>query len=158
MRLTATTNRLEKLNANNTYVTGPSSVQPIITGPITFNTKTPRAKVLSGTGGDNAWFSFPRSTFQYLTNSYNQIFTVDYTINCPYLTLVKRGTLEVTISGTTAYVKDSYTSNNATEGDRISFTAKVNASKNLVTIYYYNGTATPADQRPNIIYTYTVRQ
>lgn len=153
-----TFDRLEKLNANNTYVTGPSSVQPIITGPITFNTKTPRAKVLSGTGGDNAWFSFPRSTFQYLTNSYNQIFTVDYTINCPYLTLVKRGTLEVTISGTTAYVKDSYTSNNATEGDRISFTAKVNASKNLVTIYYYNGTATPADQRPNIIYTYTVRQ
>ena len=153
-----TFDRLEKLNSTITYVTGASSVKSIITGPATFNTKTPQVKVLTGTGGDNPWFSFPRSTFQYQSNNYNQIFTVDYTINCPVLSLVKRGTFEVTITGTTAYVKDSYTSNNATEGDKISFTAKVSASKNLVTLYYYNGTATPADQRPNIIYTYTVRQ
>ena len=150
--------RLEKLNVNTSYVTGLASVKAIIDGPATVVTKAPQVKVLSGTGGDNAWFSFPRSTFQYQTNGYNQIFTVDYTINCPYISLVKRGTLEVTITGTTAYVKDSYTSNNATEGDKISFSAKVDATKNLVTIYYYNGTATPADQRPNIIYTYTIRQ
>jgi hypothetical protein len=150
--------RLEKLNADNSYVIGLSNVQSIISGPATITTKTPQVKILSGTGGDNPWFSFPRSVFQYQNNTSNQIFTVDYTINCPYLSLVKRGTLEVTISNTTAYVKDSYTSNNATDGDKISFTAKVSTSKNLITLYYYNGTATPADQRPNIIYTYTVRQ
>jgi hypothetical protein len=153
-----TFDRLEKLNADNTYVIGLSNVQSIISGPATITTKTPQVKILSGTGGDNPWFSFPRSVFQYQNNTANQIFTVDYTVNCPYLSFVKRGTFEVTVSGTTAYVKDSYTSNNATEGDKISFTAKVSASKNLITLYYYNGTATPADQRPNIIYTYTVRQ
>jgi hypothetical protein len=153
-----TFDRLEKLNETIFYVTGLSNVKSIISGPATITTKTPQVKILTGTGGDNPWFSFPRSVFQYQNNSSNQIFTVDYTINCPYVSLVKRGTFEVTVTGTTAYVKDSYTSNNATEGDKISFTAKVSASKNLVTLYYYNGTATPADQRPNIIYTYTVRQ
>jgi hypothetical protein len=150
--------RLERINFDNSYVTGASSVKPIISGPAIFKTKTALVKPMTGTGGNNPWFSFPRSTFQYLTNVTNQIFTIDYTINCPYVSLVKRGTLEVTVSGTTTYIKDSFTSNNSTEGDNISFSAQVNATKNLVTIYYYNGINTPALQRPNILYTYTVRQ
>jgi hypothetical protein len=144
--------RLDKLNANNTYVTGPSSVQPIINGPFFFKTKAPLVKTFSGSGGGNPWFSFPRSTYQYSNVDYSQIITIEY--SCQFLTAIKRGTLEVTVSGTNAYVKDSSTANDATNGDKISFSARVDATKNLVTIYYYNGTG----QIPTTIYTYTVRQ
>ena len=153
-----TFDRLTKLNADNSYVTSPSNVQPIINGPFFFKTKAPLTKTFSGTGGDNPWFSFPRNTFQYNNATFNQIFTVEYTITCPYISLIKRGTLEVTVDGTTTYVKDSSTANDTTNGEKISFSAKVNAAKNLVTIYYYNGTATPSANRPTTIYTYTVRQ
>jgi len=150
--------RLDKLNADNSYVTGAASVQPLVNGPYIFKTKAPLVKTLSGTGGGNPFFSFPRSTYQYNNADYNQTITVEYTITCPYISLTKRGTLEVTVDGTTTYVKDTSTANDTTNGEKISFSASVDATKNLVTIYYYNGTATPATQRPTTIYTYTVRQ
>jgi Major tropism determinant N-terminal domain/Pectate lyase superfamily protein len=153
-----TFDRLIKLNADNSYVTGASSVQSIINGPFIFKTKAPLVKTFSGTGTGNPWFSFPRNTFQYGNASYNQTITIDYTITCPYISLIKRGTLEVTVDGTTTYVKDSSTANDTINGEKISFSADVNTGKNLVTIYYYNGTATPSAYRPTVIYTYTVRQ
>ena len=146
--------RLTKLNSSNEYITNASSVKSVIKGPVLFKTKTSLVYEIPGTGTGFPWFSFPRSTFQYGSNVYNQIITIEYTINKPAIGLIRRGEVEITVSGTTALVKDNFSTNNQAEGSAIGITATVDTTKNLVTVYISNSSA----YLGNILYSYNVRQ
>jgi hypothetical protein len=92
--------------------------------------------------------------YQYSTNAANQLFTIEYTINKPAISLIRRGILEIMVSGTVATVKDTYTASEQTEGDKVTFSAQVDPTRNLVIVYVSNQSV----YLGNILYTYTVRQ
>ena len=149
-----TFDRMTKISASRTYVTSASSVQSLVKGPVSLQTKTPLVYNITGSGSGLQMFWYPRSTFQYSTNLANQLVTVEYTINKPSISLIRRGTLEIMVSGTSATVKDTYTASEQTEGDKVTFSAQVDPSRNLVIVYVSN----QSSYLGNILYTYTVRQ
>lgn len=152
-----TFDRLEKINTGISYLIGPSNVKSIIDGPAAIKSRSTAVYNITGAGTNLPVFGYPRSTFLYGSTNLadaNQLITVEYTINKPDISLIRRGTLEVMVSGTTATVKDTYTSSEQVEGDKLSFTASVNTAKNLVIVYLANQSV----YLGNILYTYTVRQ
>jgi hypothetical protein len=149
-----TFDRLTKVNASRAYITGASSVKSLIKGPVSLKTKSPSVYNITGSGAGLQMFWYPRSTYQYSTNAANQLFTIEYTINKPTISLIRRGTLEIMVSGTSATIKDTYTASEQTEGDKVTFSAQVDPTRNLVIVYVSNQSV----YLGNILYTYTVRQ
>ena len=149
-----TFDRLTKIAASRTYVTSSSFAQSLVNGPVSLKTKAPLVYNITGSGSGLQMFWYPRSMFQYGTNTANQLITVDYTINKPSISLIRRGTLEVMVSGTSATVRDTYTASEQTEGDKVTFSAQVDPVRNLVVVYISN----QSSYLGNILYTYTVRQ
>lgn len=149
-----TFDRLTKVNASRNYITSASSVQSLIKGPVSLKTKSPSLYNITGSGSGLQMFWYPRSTYQYSTNAANQLFTIEYTINKPAISLIRRGILEIMVSGTVATVKDTYTASEQTEGDKVTFSAQVDPTRNLVIVYVSNQSV----YLGNILYTYTVRQ
>jgi hypothetical protein len=149
-----TFDRLIKINGSRTYITGPSTVKSLVNGPVSLTTKSPSVFDIPGGGSGIQVFWYPRSMYQYSTNVANQLFTIEYTINKPSISLIRRGTLEVMVSGTDATVKDTYTASEQTEGDKVTFSAQVDSVRNLVIVSISNQSAFLG----NILYTYTVRQ
>jgi hypothetical protein len=131
-----------------------ASAISLIAGPAVLTSKTPNVYNITGSGSPVPMFVYPLSKYRYETNSTVQIITFDYTINKPTIGLVRKGTLDVVVSGTTATVKDVFTSNDDIEGPKVIFNAQVNVSRNLVVVYQNN----QSTAKGNIIYTYTVRQ
>lgn len=143
------------VDQGSTYLTQNSTASAVnvVSGPVVLTSKT--ANVYNITGRDPVpMFVYPRGTYRYGSNSTVQTITLDYTVNKPTIGLVRRGTLDVVVDGTTATVKDVFTSNNDVEGAKVMFSAQVNTARNLIVVYQNN----QSDVKGNIIYTYTVRQ
>lgn len=126
----------------------------LVNGPVVLTSKTPNVYNITGSGSPVPMFIYPRSTYRYGVNPNVQIITFDYTINKPTIGLVRKGTLDVVVSGTTATVKDVFTSNDEIEGPKVIFNAQVNVARNLVVVYQNN----QSSAKGNIIYSFTVRQ
>lgn len=155
-----TFDRMRSINSGTSYLiyTGPQSVKSIISGPVELTTKGPQVYNILGSG-INQFFAFPRSTFSYTgtlggTNLANQIISMDYTINKPQIPLIRKGTLDVIVSASSATVRDSYTSSEEETSGGVVFTAEVNTVTNLVKIILRNNSIFNG----NVIYTYSVRQ
>lgn len=131
-----------------------ASAVTLVSGPVVLTSKSPNVYNIIGSGSPVPMFVYPLSSYHYSTNTNVQIITFDYTINKPGVSLVRRGTLDVVVTGSTATVKDVYTSNNDVEGAKVIFTAQVNPTRNLVVVYQNN----QSSAKGNIIYSYTVRQ
>lgn len=151
-----TFDRLNQINLNSVYLTQNSTatVKSIISGPAVITPKSPLTYDITDTGSSVPMFVFPRSTYQYKNTPSNQIITVDYTINKPSISMIRKGSLDVIINNTSATVKDSYTTNDDVEGAKLTFTAAVSTSRNTVSVLVNNQSVYSG----NIIYTYTVRQ
>ena len=149
-----TFDRLTKVSSNVRFVTSASTVRSLVHGPVSLKTKTTQVYNITGSGSGFPFVWIPRSQYQYSTNSFNQLLTIEYTVNKPNISLIRRGTLEIMVSGTTATVKDTYTSSEQTEGDKMTFSAQVDPSRNLVVVYLSNQSV----YLGSIFYTYTVRQ
>lgn len=151
-----TFDRLNLLNLGTSYLASNSTAtaKSIVAGPVTLTSKGPQVFNITGSGSSVPMFVFPRSTFQYNNNLNNQIITLEYTINKPAVPMVRKGTLDVVVSGSSATVTDHFSTNNDIEGDKVTFTADVDATRNLVIVKQNNQSA----YLGNIIYTYTVRQ
>lgn len=160
-----TFDRLRAINSGTSFLTmgGPSvisTVKPIISGPVELTTKNPEVYNISGSGV-NQFFALPRSTFSYqggtsvvTPNPANQVITMDYTINKPAISLIRKGTLDVIVSSTSTTVRDSYTSSVEETSGGVVFAAEVSTVTNLVKVTLRNNSSVNG----NIIYTYTVRQ
>lgn len=150
-----TFDRLNKLNLGSTYLAPNSTAttKSVVSGPVTLTSKGPLVYNIIGES-ITPIFVFPRSTYQYSTNAANQIITIDYTINKPDVSLIRKGTLDIIVSGTTSSLTDSYSTNNVIEGEKITFLSEVSTSRNLVIVKQNN----QSSAKGNIIYTYTVRQ
>lgn len=155
-----TFNRLEVMNSGTTYITyaGLSPIKSLISGPVELTTKGPQVYNILGSG-INQFFVYPRSTFGYTgtlggTNPANQIITMNYTINKPQIPLIRKGTLDIIVSASSATIRDSYTSSVEETSGGVIFTSEVNTVTNLVKIILRNNSVYTG----NVIYTYTVRQ
>lgn len=155
-----TFDRLRAISSGTSYLTytGPTTVKSIISGPVELTTKGPQVYNILGSG-INQFFVYPRSTFSYTgtlggANPANQIISMDYTINKPQIPLIRKGTLDVIVSASSATVKDSYTTSIEETSGGVVFTAEVNTVTNLVKVTLGNNSTFNG----NVIYTYSVRQ
>ena len=132
----------------------------LIRGPAVLTAKSPLVYNITGGGAAVPMFVYPRSVYQYGTNPTEQIITIDYTINKPTVSMVRRGTLEIIVNNTTTTIKDSYSANDEIEDRTVIFSSQVNIARNLVIVYQNNqrNSVTGVTSLGNIIYTYTVRQ
>jgi hypothetical protein len=155
-----TFDRVRVINTGTTYGLIPATAKSLVDGPVSLRSKGTLVRNIVGIGSQSdIVFVYPRSSFQYGTNPINQLITIEYTINKPTRSLVRRGTLEILVTGTTAQVKDTYTGTvEEFDGNGLPsgavFTAVVNSTKNLVIVYINNLSGTTG----NILFTYTVRQ
>ena len=164
-----TFDRIGVINSGTQFLSGTSIAKPIVTGPVTLESKGPNVFVLPGsiTSNPQPFFGLPRSAFTVGSNSANQLITVEYTINKPHAAMLQRGTLEIMVSSTTATIKDTYMSTVSiadeslpSPPERVSFSTAVNSLTNIVSINITNNTTATSNvtNKGNIIYTYTVRQ
>jgi hypothetical protein len=79
---------------------------------------------------------------------------MNYTINKPQIPLIRKGTLDIIVSASSATIRDSYTSSVEETSGGVVFTSEVNTVTNLVKIILRNNSVYTG----NVIYTYTVRQ
>lgn len=155
-----TFDRLAVISSGTTYITyaGLLPIKSLISGPVELTTKGPQVYNILGSGV-NQFFVYPRSTFGYTgtlggTNPANQIITMNYTINKPQIPLIRKGTLDIIVSASSATIRDSYTSSVEETSGGVVFTSEVNTVTNLVKIILRNNSVYTG----NVIYTYTVRQ
>jgi hypothetical protein len=123
----------------------------VVSGPVTIKSKSPI--VFDFSPGLNPMFGYPLSTTAYSSNQPNQTISIDYTLIKPTGGVVRRGKLEVIVSGGTATVRDDYTFT-GTDTLPVNFVAQVwLAPINLLIIS--TNTSGPAG---NITYTFSARQ
>ena len=147
--------RLEKINNpqyRDDYVnTLTARLRSVISGPVTIKSKSPM--MFDFSAGQNPMFGYPLSTSTYSSNQPNQTISIDYTLIKPTGGVVRRGKLEVIVTGGTATVRDDYTFT-GTDTLPVTFTARVwTAPINLLIIL--TNTSGPAG---TITYTFSARQ
>ena len=150
--------RLERLNGVSTRSSYIGSVNTsttraglAVSGPATIKSKSPI--VFDFFPGLTPMFGYPLSTTAYSSNQPNQTISIDYTLIKPSGSVVRRGQLEVIVSGGTAIVRDDYTFT-GTDTLPVNFVAQVwSAPINLLIIS--TNTSGPAG---NITYTFSARQ
>ena len=150
--------RLERLNGvstRNSYIgsvnTSTTRAGLVVRGPATIKSKSPI--VFDFSPGLTPMFGYPLSTTAYSSNQPNQTISIDYTLIKPTGSVVRRGQLEVIVSGGTATVRDDYTFT-GTDTLPVNFVAQVwSAPINLLIIS--TNTSGPAG---NITYTFSARQ
>ena len=150
--------RLERLNGagtRNSYIgsvnTSTTRAGLVVSGPATIKSKSPI--VFDFSPGLTPMFGYPLSTTAYSSNQPNQTISIDYTLIKPTGSVVRRGQLEVIVSGGTATVRDDYTFT-GTDTLPVNFVARVLAAPINLLIISTN-TSGPAG---NITYTVSVRQ
>jgi hypothetical protein len=147
-RLISTDFRNEYIGAANTSTTRAGL---IVRGPVTIKSKSPI--VFNFSSGQNPMFGYPLNPIIYSGSQANQTVTIDYTLVKPTGSVVRRGKLEVVVTGGTASVRDDYTFS-GTDSLPVTFTARVwQAPINLLIIV--TNTSGPAG---NITYTFSARQ
>ena len=141
--------------------TGTTRAKAIVSGPAVITPKSPQVfNFSSGTGRGNPLLGFPLSDFRFGALTSGQTVTVNYTIIRSADNLVRRGTLNIIVIGTSATVTEEYTFT-GTEVGTIFFTAEVlpardpsnNPSTNLLIVYLRTAGASGT-----IFYTFSVRQ
>jgi hypothetical protein len=150
--------RLERLNGvatRNSYIgsvnTSTTRAGLAVSGPATIKSKSPI--IIDFSPGLTPMFGYPLSTTSYSSNQPNQTISIDYTLIKPTGSVVRRGQLEVIVSGGTATVRDDYTFT-GTDALPVNFVAQVwPAPINLLIIA--TNTSGPAG---NITYTFSARQ
>jgi hypothetical protein len=150
--------RLERINGvttRNSYIgtvnTSTTRAQSIVSGPATITSKSPI--VFDFSPGLNPMFGFPLSTFTYNNSTPNQTVTIDYTLVKPTGNVVRRGNIEVIVTGGIARIRDDYTFT-GNDALPVAFTVRVlPAPVNLVIVS--TNTSGPAG---TVTYTFSVRQ
>jgi hypothetical protein len=150
--------RLERINGvstRNSYIgtvnTSTVRAQSIVSGPATIKSKSPI--VFDFSPGLNPMFGFPLSTFTYKNSTPNQTITIDYTLVKPTGNVVRRGKIEVVVTGGVARIRDDYTFT-GNDALPVAFTVRVlQAPVNLVIIS--TNTSGPSG---TVTYTFSARQ
>lgn len=150
--------RLERINGvttRNSYIgtvnTSTTRVQSIVSGPATIKSKSPI--VFDFSPGLNPMFGFPLSTFTYNNSTPNQTVTIDYTLVKPTGNVVRRGSIEVIVTGGIARIRDDYTFT-GNDALPVAFTVRVlQAPVNLLIVS--TNTSGPAG---TVTYTFSARQ
>lgn len=150
--------RLERLNGvttRNSYIgtvnTSTTRAQSIVSGPATIKSKSPI--VFDFSPGLNPMFGFPLSTFTYNNSTPNQTVNIDYTLVKPTGNVVRRGSIEVIVTGGTARIRDDYTFT-GNDALPVAFTVRVlQAPVNLLIVS--TNTSGPAG---TVTYTFSARQ
>jgi hypothetical protein len=98
-------------------------------------------------------FGFPLSTFTYNNSTPNQTVTIDYTLVKPTGNVVRRGSIEVIVTGGIARIRDDYTFT-GNDALPVAFTVRVlQAPVNLLIVS--TNTSGPAG---TVTYTFSARQ
>jgi hypothetical protein len=150
--------RLERMNGvatRNSYIgtvnTSTVRVQSIVSGPATIKSKSPI--VFDFSPGLNPMFGFPLNTFAYKNFTPNQTITIDYTLVKPTGNVVRRGKIEVIVTGGVARIRDDYTFT-GNDALPVAFTVRVlQAPVNLVIVS--TNTSGPSG---TVTYTFSARQ
>jgi hypothetical protein len=150
--------RLERINGvatRNSYIgtvnTSTTRAQSIVSGPATIKSKSPI--VFDFSPGLNPMFGFPLSTFSYNNSTPNQTVNIDYTLVKPTGNVVRRGSIEVIVTGGIARIRDDYTFT-GNDALPVAFTVRVlQAPVNLVIVS--TNTSGPSG---TVTYTFSVRQ
>jgi hypothetical protein len=150
--------RLERLNGvttRNSYIgtvnTSTTRAQSIVSGPATIKSKSPI--VFDFSPGLNPMFGFPLSAFTYNNSTPNQTVNIDYTLVKPTGNVVRRGSIEVIVTGGIARIRDDYTFT-GNDALPVAFTVRVlPAPVNLVIVS--TNTSGPAG---TVTYTFSARQ
>jgi hypothetical protein len=150
--------RLERINGvstRNSYIgtvnTSTVRAQSIVSGPATIKSKSPI--VFDFSPGLNPMFGFPLSTFTYKNSTPNQTITIDYTLVKPTGNVVRRGKIEVVVTGGVARIRDDYTFT-GNDALPVAFTVRVlQAPVNLVIVS--TNTSGPSG---TVTYTFSARQ
>jgi hypothetical protein len=150
--------RLERMNGvttRNSYIgtvnTSTTRAQSIVSGPATIKSKSPIAFNFSP--GLNPMFGFPLNTFTYNNSTPNQTVTIDYTLVKPTGNVVRRGSIEVIVTGGIARIRDDYTFT-GNDALPVAFTVRVlQAPVNLVIVS--TNTSGPGG---TVTYTFSARQ
>jgi hypothetical protein len=150
--------RLERMNGvatRNSYIgtvnTSTTRAQSIVSGPATIKSKSPI--VFDFSPGLNPMFGFPLSTFSYNNSTPNQTINIDYTLVKPTGNVVRRGSIEVIVTGGIARIRDDYTFT-GNDALPVAFTVRVlQAPVNLVIVS--TNTSGPAG---TVTYTFSARQ
>lgn len=154
-----TFNRIAVINSGTSFISSSTAavVKPLINGPAIVKSKSP-LMFSRGITPQNSQplFGYPRNTYQFGGNPINQVVTIEYTLVKPSISLTRRGTLDIIVSGTTATVRDDFTTTGPIDvSNKLSFYAEVNTAKNLI-ILFLNGNGDT--NSGTIEYTYTVKQ
>jgi hypothetical protein len=132
--------------------TSTTRAKSIISGPAVIKSKSPQVfNFTSGIGTGNPILGFPLNSFTYGLTQPGQIITIDYTLLRG--SVVRRGTVEVIVNGTTTTIRDDYTFS-GTDTDPVFFTASVLPGPTNLVIVYTN----TAGSSGTIFYTFSVRQ
>jgi hypothetical protein len=150
--------RLERIigvTTKNSYIgavnTSTTRAKSIVSGPVTIKSKSPI--VFDFSPGITPMFGYPLVTTAYSSNQPNQTVTIDYTLIKPTGSVVRRGKLEVIVTGGTATIRDDYTFT-GTDTLPVNFVVRVwTAPINLLIIL--TNTSGPAG---NVTYTFSARQ
>jgi hypothetical protein len=154
-----TFDRMAVINSGTSFISSSTSaiVKPLINGPAIVKSKSPAMFSRTITPQNSQpLFGYPRNTYQFGANAINQVITIEYTLVKPSISLTRRGTLDIIVSGATATVRDDFTTTGSIDiSNRLSFYAEVNTAKNLI-ILLFNGNGDT--NSGTIEYTYTVKQ
>jgi len=127
--------------------------QPAVSGPLSLTSNLPlTVDVYNGT---NSVLTYPiyNYTFADTGGAASIIIELDYTLIKPYESVVRKGTLEVTLIGTASNIKDTFTYSGPNDGNVV-FSTAVLTGLNAFKILANNYESTQG----NLSFTYTIRQ
>lgn len=156
-----------KSNITDTY-RPTDKLKPVILGPATVESSTPRFYFVKSTNGsDFPFFVYPLSAYNYGINTKpNVVITIDYTLVKPDTNLIRRGTLEIVVNGNTradTVIKDTFSSNITTNDGDIEFSLVPEVTTTLPDYINVNNAIVlfMRNKKPpqaTLSYTFTVRQ
>jgi len=141
-----TFSRLTALNSNN--ISSFAEIQPVINGPVVFNTALSTPIYISGYGTISV-FAWPRFTYNLRNITCpGQTINVDYVLSKAGTT--RRGTVEVNVDNSDVTIKDTFSFTGLTDGDMV---FSVDTSRNDVILIK---ATSQFNQGINGILTYTI--
>jgi hypothetical protein len=143
-------------NFNTSTITASSVLKPIIHGPVTVASVVQQTKILNT--ATYSIFVWPKAVYTVSgVTSPGQNITIDYTLYKPSIStstqaVVRRGTIEAVVNGSTSTITDNFTANGSSDGNTV-FRLNLTTTSTAIIVQAVN-----SGVRGFLTYTTTVRQ